>query len=60
MGGYEDPVFVEDIVRNAAVRLRANSRTQWFRILATNQESIHNSDAFAQVTWTRPQGERHQ
>lgn len=58
MGGYENPVFVEDMVRNAAVRLRANPRIQWFRILATNQESIHNHDAFAQVTWTRPQEEK--
>jgi GTP cyclohydrolase I len=54
MQAYENAVFVEDMVRNAAVRLRADPRIDWFRVRADNQESIHNHNAFAQVTWTRP------
>lgn len=53
MQAYDNPVFVEDMVRNAAVRLRANPGVQWFRIRAENLESIHNHSAFAQVSWTR-------
>jgi GTP cyclohydrolase IB len=54
MSAYENPVFVEDMVRNAAVKLRADPRIDWFRVRADNQESIHNHNAFAQVTWRRP------
>lgn len=53
MRAYENPVFVEDMVRNAAVRLKADPRILWFRVRAENQESIHNHNAFAQVTWAR-------
>ena len=53
MQAYDNPVFVEDIVRNVAVRLRADPRVTWFRVRAENQESIHNHNAFAQVTWER-------
>ncbi len=52
MQAYENPVFVEDIVRNAALILREDPRVDWFRVHAENQESIHNHDAFAQVEWT--------
>ena len=51
MQAYENPAFVEDIVRNAALILREDSRVAWFRVHAENQESIHNHDAFAQVEW---------
>jgi GTP cyclohydrolase I len=50
MQAYENPVFVEDMVRNAAVRLREDPRITWFRVRAENHESIHNHNAFAQVT----------
>jgi GTP cyclohydrolase I len=51
MQAYENPAFVEDIVRNVALFLRADVWVGWFRVHAENQESIHNHDAFAQVEW---------
>lgn len=56
MQAYDNPVFVEDMVRNAAVRLKSDARINWFRVRAENQESIHNHSAFAQVAWSRPNG----
>ncbi|MCG3146087.1 MAG: GTP cyclohydrolase FolE2 [Gammaproteobacteria bacterium] len=53
MHAYDHPVFVEDMVRNVAVELRANDRIDWFRVQAVNQESIHNHNAFAEVEWQR-------
>lgn len=46
---YENPVFAEDLVRNVAVRLIADTRVTWFYVQAENQESIHNHNAFAAV-----------
>ena len=54
MQAYENPVFVEDIVRNVAEKLRGDARISWFRVEAVNQESIHNHSAFAKIEWTRP------
>jgi GTP cyclohydrolase IB len=56
MQAYDNPVFVEDMVRNAAVRLKADARINWFRVRADNRESIHNHSAFAQVAWSRTSG----
>ncbi len=53
MQAYENPVSVEDMVRNVAVQLRDDARINWFWVRADNHESIHNHNAFAQVTWTR-------
>ncbi len=44
---YENPVFVEDLVRNVAVKLRAHPDVTWYRVEAENQESIHNHNAYA-------------
>lgn len=49
MQAYDNPVFVEDMVRNVAVRLRHDRRITWFRVHAINHESIHNHGAFAQI-----------
>jgi len=46
---YDNPVFVEDLVRNVAVKLRKDKRITWFRVEAENFESIHNHSAFAVV-----------
>lgn len=54
MRAYDNPVFVEDMVRNAATRLREDRRIAWFRVHARNCESIHNHDAFASTAWQRP------
>jgi GTP cyclohydrolase I len=53
MKAYDTPVFVEDMVRNAAVGLKEDERLSWFRVRAENQESIHNHAAFASVEWSR-------
>lgn len=50
---YENPVFVEDMVRNATQRLRDDPRIAWFHVHAENLESIHNHSAFAEVEWSR-------
>ena len=54
MLAYDNPVFVEDAVRNAAERLQADPRVDWFRVGCVSQESIHNHSAFARIEWSRP------
>lgn len=49
MQAYDNPVFVEDVVRNVASILRDDERITWFEVRAVNQESIHNHSAFAVV-----------
>jgi GTP cyclohydrolase IB len=44
---YENPVFVEDLVRNVVLRLNAHPEVTWYRVEAENQESIHNHNAYA-------------
>jgi len=44
---YENPVFVEDLVRNVALKLNAHPDVTWFRVEAENSESIHNHNAYA-------------
>ena len=44
---YENPVFVEDLVRAVAVRLNGRPGVTWFRVEAENYESIHNHNAYA-------------
>jgi GTP cyclohydrolase I len=54
MQAYDNPVFVEDMVRNVAVRLKADERIAYFAVNAVNVESIHNHSAFASAEWRRP------
>ena len=54
MQAYDNPTFVEDIVRNTAQKLMDEERIIWFSVKATNQESIHNHSAFAKIEWERP------
>jgi GTP cyclohydrolase IB len=49
MQAYDNPVFVEDVVRNAAALLRADRRVSSFIVKAVNQESIHDHNAFATI-----------
>lgn len=44
---YANPVFVEDLVRNVALKLNAHEDVTWFRVEAENFESIHNHNAYA-------------
>ena len=46
---YDNPAFVEDIVREIAVALRADPRITWFTVESENWESIHNHNAYACV-----------
>jgi GTP cyclohydrolase I len=46
---YENPVFVEDLVRNVALRLNAHPDVTWYKVEAENQESIHNHNAYASI-----------
>ena len=44
---YENPVFVEDLVRNVALKLNAHRDVTWYKVEAENYESIHNHNAYA-------------
>jgi GTP cyclohydrolase IB len=46
---YENPVFVEDLVRNAALKLNAHPDVTWYKVEAENFESIHNHNAYASI-----------
>jgi len=46
---YENPVFVEDIVRNVAIKLLAHPKVLWFQVETESMESIHNHSAYAQI-----------
>ncbi|MBJ7258282.1 MAG: GTP cyclohydrolase I FolE2 [Chthoniobacterales bacterium] len=46
---YANPVFVEDLVRNVAAKVIADSRITWWQVEAENFESIHNHNAYALV-----------
>lgn len=54
MQAYDNPVFVEDVVRNVAARLRSDPRIAWFEVRTVNLESIHNHSAFAVVRSHKP------
>ena len=46
---YDNPKFVEDIVRDVAVRLNADDRIRAYILETENFESIHNHSAYARV-----------
>lgn len=48
---YDNPKFVEDIVRDVAVALRNDSRIQSFEVESENFESIHNHSAYAYIAY---------
>ncbi|HLO40407.1 MAG TPA: GTP cyclohydrolase FolE2 [Phycisphaerales bacterium] len=47
---FENPKFVEDIVRDLALGLNTDDRITWYSINSENFESIHNHNAYAQIT----------
>ncbi len=47
---FENPKFVEDIVRDLAGALEQDERITWFAISSENFESIHSHNAYAQLT----------
>jgi GTP cyclohydrolase IB len=46
---YDTPLFVEDIVRNIALKLNVHRNITWFSVESENLESIHNHNAYAFV-----------
>ncbi len=46
---YDNPRFVEDAVREIALRLEADQRITWYQATVESIESIHNHNAFACV-----------
>ena len=50
MKAYEQPAFVEDTARRAALSLQEDPRISNFKIEARNEESIHTHDAVAVFT----------
>jgi GTP cyclohydrolase I len=46
---YKKPMFVEDVVREIAKRLKRDSNITWFTVESENFESIHNHSAYAYV-----------
>ena len=51
---YDNPKFVEDLVRDVAGRLQQDARIRGFTVDAENFESIHNHSAFARITSVAP------
>lgn len=46
---YDNPKFVEDMVRSIAVRLNADDRVAAYIVESENFESIHNHSAYAMI-----------
>jgi GTP cyclohydrolase I len=47
---FDNPKFVEDIVRDIALKLKRDKRIDNFFVECTNYESIHNHNAYAKIT----------
>ncbi len=46
---YNNPMFVEDIARNVALKLKKDKRMDFFSVEVENFESIHNHNAYALI-----------
>lgn len=44
---YENPKFVEDVLRDLVLALRSLDKVVWFEVECENYESIHNHSAYA-------------
>lgn len=52
--GYENPKFVEDVLRDAVLMFRANPHVKWFEVECETIESIHNHSVYAhQQEWLK-------
>jgi GTP cyclohydrolase I len=54
---YLNPMFVEDIVREVAVKLNNDPNITWFAVESENFESIHNHNAYAYIEKHKTEGE---
>lgn len=50
---YQNPKFVEDVVRDVAKVLMKDENITWFSVSAENFESIHNHSAYAYIERSR-------
>jgi GTP cyclohydrolase I len=50
---YNHPKFVEDMVRDVAIRLNRDSRFTAYSVESENFESIHNHSAYALIKWDK-------
>ena len=46
---YDNPAFVEDLVRDIAVELNSDEKISYYRLESENFESIHNHSAYALI-----------
>jgi GTP cyclohydrolase I len=46
---YNNPAFVEDVVRSITAKLSLDDRIGWFEVESENFESIHNHSAYAYI-----------
>lgn len=53
---YDNPKFVEDLVRDVALRLKAHRKVLAYRIESENFESIHNHSAVAWIVEDKRKG----
>jgi GTP cyclohydrolase I len=51
---YENPKFVEDVVRDVAAKLKDDDNIRWFQLDVENFESIHNHSAYAYIERIKP------
>lgn len=56
--GYNNPKFVEDIVRDVAVEMNNDDNITWFSVSAENFESIHNHSAYAFISSGDPSNKK--
>lgn len=52
---YDNPKFVEDMVRDVATRLNEDKRIKSYTVESENFESIHNHSAYALIEHTKEQ-----
>lgn len=57
---WDNPRFVEDLVREVYIGIRDLGHFPWFRVEAENFESIHNHNAFACVEYGSQKGVSHE
>jgi GTP cyclohydrolase I len=50
---YDNPKFVEDMVRDVAAALNRDERIEAYVVESENFESIHNHSAYALIEWDR-------
>lgn len=56
---YDNPKFVEDMVRDVAARLNAEDRIDYYMVESENFESIHNHSAYALIERDKRNPDQH-